>query len=581
MFQGSLDHFRSSPHESIPKQRVNVLIVVQAPTIVSVTAADESIFVAFTLVCPTVQQTTVSSHCSTGVTITGAVVTVSSSGISNTVVTSFSSWSCANSASNAGIVCLMRVAGLQNYQAYSGSMVLTYTGATTESGSAAFDPYLPTLPYVTMPWATSNMLNTLYSVTNPTIAADMTIAIYAVSPTNVLQSDTNLYLAAQRLPVQTPGQFILAGDGIDPNQPLDGEAALDLQVVASTAVGANTMFFTSAASWTDMFDAFSQLQPLPTVFSISYSEAEYYDTDDYPSANNVIMMLNSMGTTVVSASGDNGIQGNYGPYDTPVCPVQNVPVFPATSPHVLAVGGTQLYLPNDRLCTSTIPFQPLNGPLDTGINMRVKAGCSSQVSEVVCSCNVGGGITSGGGISTIFSTPQYQQQSLQTYVALNSTLTVLPSASFFNAGGRAYPDIAAIAANYLIYQGGVAGNTGGTSASTPFIASLVLLLNAARTQAGLGPMGWIHPWLYRVASIAPSAFTDIIYGNNDCGEELCCTGQGFASAPGFDIVTGLGSPLFDKLLWFALHPNATSLCTSSWKRSSAICLLMFWFVPRC
>ena len=53
----------------------------------------------------------------------------------------------------------------------------------------------------------------------------------------------------------------------------------------------------------------------------------------------------------------------------------------------------------------------------------------------------------------------------------------------------------------------------GTSASTPFFAGLISLLNEARQQQGGKPLGFLNPWLYK----HPEAFTDITRGSNKIG----------------------------------------------------------------
>ena len=81
-------------------------------------------------------------------------------------------------------------------------------------------------------------------------------------------------------------------------------------------------------------------------------------------------------------------------------------------------------------------------------------------------------------------------------------------------------------------------SVGGTSLSSPIFAGLVTLLNEARIAAGKGPLGFLNPTLYA----NPDAFHDItIGGNPGCGT------PGFNATPGWDPVTGLGTPDFGKL----------------------------------
>ena len=83
----------------------------------------------------------------------------------------------------------------------------------------------------------------------------------------------------------------------------------------------------------------------------SYSEIKVFDS--------VVQKLGVMGVTIVTASGDNGINTSYTP-KTPSCPVNPyVAQFPASSPYVLAVGATQ----GDAryaLCVLDIPYHLVN-----------------------------------------------------------------------------------------------------------------------------------------------------------------------------------------------------------------------------
>ena len=79
---------------------------------------------------------------------------------------------------------------------------------------------------------------------------------------------------------------------------------------------------------------------------------------------------------------------------------------------------------------------------------------------------------------------------------------------------------------------------GGTSASSPTVAGLFSLINDARIAAGKPPMGFANPFIYQNAA----AFTDITQGDN----------TGWQCDEGWDPVTGLGTPKFDRLLAAAM-----------------------------
>ena len=103
---------------------------------------------------------------------------------------------------------------------------------------------------------------------------------------------------------------------------------------------------------------------------------------------------------------------------------------------------------------------------------------------------------------------------------------------------RGYPDIAAIGLNGPTVFNGTTLGVGGTSLSAPIIGGIITLLNEARIEAGKGPIGFLNPTFYA----NHDAFNDITVGNNPG----CHTG-GFNATPGWDPVTGLGTPNFEKL----------------------------------
>jgi len=114
----------------------------------------------------------------------------------------------------------------------------------------------------------------------------------------------------------------------------------------------------------------------------------------------------------------------------------------------------------------------------------------------------------------------------------------LPPPSRYNHTGAGFPDIAAQAENFMIVISGFSTGVSGTSCSSPTVAGIFSLLNDIRFSLGKSPLGWLNPLIYQ----NPQAFNDITQGNNPgCGT------QGFFAAPGWDPVTGWGTPNFQKL----------------------------------
>ncbi len=129
--------------------------------------------------------------------------------------------------------------------------------------------------------------------------------------------------------------------------------------------------------------------------------------------------------------------------------------------------------------------------------------------------------------------------------------------------GRAMPDVTAVSfgnSGYLVADGPLRQLTpdgGGTSASAPLWASLLLQVNTVFEAVGLPRLGFANDLLYETAAVMPAAFNDVTVGNNVSsfrrGEDyttpyfegdlaIDATGCGYRAAPGFDLTSGLGSP---------------------------------------
>lgn len=144
---------------------------------------------------------------------------------------------------------------------------------------------------------------------------------------------------------------------------------------------------------------------------------------------------------------------------------------------------------------------------------------------------------SGGGFSNVFDLPSYQSEAVTTY--LTNYTPPYNSSRYNNTGmSRAYPDVSALGLNLATVWLGQGLGIGGTSASTPLVAGIITLLNEARAQVGKKPIGFLNSVFYA----HPEMFNDVTVGSNPgCGTD------GFETAPGWDPVTGLGTPNFPKM----------------------------------
>jgi tripeptidyl-peptidase-1 len=225
--------------------------------------------------------------------------------------------------------------------------------------------------------------------------------------------------------------------------------------------------------------------------------------------------LAAKGVTIIFASGDSGSG-----YDPQIeFEKQHLyPAWPASSPWVTAVGSTR--------------FQ------------GQKVGNQEQATDL---------FGSGGGFSSMFDPFDAQKAAVANYFKVAKTL---PPSGTYAAGGRATPDVAALGEGFQILQNGNTTVVGGTSAAAPTFAGLVSLLNEARLKAGKPAMGYLNPWLYK----NPSAFTDITVGNSSVGRYGESLGKhGWLCAKGWDPVTGLGTPIFSKMLAAAMVNTSATI----------------------
>jgi tripeptidyl-peptidase-1 len=152
---------------------------------------------------------------------------------------------------------------------------------------------------------------------------------------------------------------------------------------------------------------------------------------------------------------------------------------------------------------------------------------------------------SGGGFSDMWPAFKSQVAVVEEYLR---TAPNLPPKGSFPPGGRATPDVSALGEGYQVMIGGHVESVGGTSASAPMFAALVSLLNEARLAAKKPPMGYMNPWIYA----HPEAFTDVTLGTNAIGRGTGPLPFGFPCTKGWDPATGMGTPIFGKMLAAAM-----------------------------
>jgi kumamolisin len=278
----------------------------------------------------------------------------------------------------------------------------------------------------------------------------------------------------------------------------DGEVMLDIEVSGAVAPGARIVVYFAPNTDQGFVDAIAQAvhdtKYKPSVISISWGSAEIDWTAQAMAAlDAACQSAVALGITITVAAGDNG--SSDGVSDT-----GNHVDFPASSPHVLACGGTHL----------------------------VGSG-SSIATEVVWNAQSQGGGATGGGVSNIFPLPTWQ-------AGMNVPQPTDP------AGGRGVPDVAGDAdpaTGYIIRVDGKTMVIGGTSAVAPLWAGLIAVAN----QQNGAQAGFIQPALYAKNK---GAFRDTTSGNNGA----------FVAGPGWDACTGLGTPIAPRVI-SVINPAAS------------------------
>jgi Pro-kumamolisin, activation domain len=167
---------------------------------------------------------------------------------------------------------------------------------------------------------------------------------------------------------------------------------------------------------------------------------------------------------------------------------------------------------------------------------------------------------SGGGVSTDYPIPSYQQG---LSMAANGGSTTM----------RNIPDLALTAdlQMYLIQSNGQAVVVGGTSAAAPLWSGFIALANQQGAANAKPRIGFLNPLIYGIgkSSNYTTDLNDIRSGNNG----------GFSAVSGYDLATGWGSPAGQHLIndltgtlgqpWFSLSSSASELSLTRSSKSLA------------
>ena len=267
------------------------------------------------------------------------------------------------------------------------------------------------------------------------------------------------------------------------NSSWSNEISLDVEWAHAIAPGADILLVEANSNSNANLDAaavYAAKQPGVVVVSMSFGGAEY--AGELAADSDFLTPSGHAGVTFVASSGDDG------------APISQ----PASSPNVLAVGGTTLNL-------------------DSSGNILSESAWSG----------------SGGGISAYETQPSYQSG----VVTQSTTARTNPDVAYDANPSTGFP----IYNSFTNPASTPWAQFGGTSDAAPQWAALIAIADQGRALAGLGALDGHTQTLPLLYTLPSSDFHDITTGGS--------TGTpAYRATAGYDLVTGLGTPLANKIV---------------------------------
>jgi len=359
-----------------------------------------------------------------------------------------------------------------------------------------------------------------------TEGAGVTVGVYELEP--FLMSDVNTFENCYS-PAITASVSGVGVDGANPSGgPGQGEAALDIDMLIGMAPNVNLKVFVGPNTGTGPLDTYLSMvdgDNPPRVVSTSWGQCEAQLTPaDIQAESSILQQAVAQGQTVIAASVDEGSEDCYlfpSSQDTRL-EVDD----PAGQPWVTSVGGTTV--------------QALGpAPVESVWNTGLFAG------------------TGGGGSSATWTMPSWQRgpgvQSV--YTKARDVFTGASPCPVSSGPGtvscREVPDVSSdsdprtgLAVYCSCFSAGWA-KIGGTSMSAPLWAAIAALADEGQPS----PVGFLDPALYQAQCQAGSPFNDVTAGNDQpvgstpSDPPHTPPGPYYPATPGYDLATGLGTPI--------------------------------------
>ncbi len=332
------------------------------------------------------------------------------------------------------------------------------------------------------------------------------------------------------------------------------ETSLDVEYAHAMAPGANIVLDVAATSSGNAINdaEAAAIAAFPgAVFSQSFGIPEIFIK---AGANNAQVMQAqknyaagvAKGDTFFASTGDSGATFGF-----------NVAManFPATDLRNTGVTGSQglPYIPVGHLNDNTLT--PVDGLVNGGCPTSTPFSCTTGLSAFHGPCVLGrtvppNCVPDGYGGEEVWNEPDF-------VAATGGAPSLLFGVPSYQAGlglTARGPDVdynAAINGGVLVVYGGLGAPVlfivGGTSAGSPQWAAVAALANQARANLGKGPIGGnFNSVLYSIYHSARYAadFHDINTGN----DQLVGTPVGFSAGVGYDVASGIGTPVVDQLI---------------------------------
>jgi len=456
---------------------------------------------------------------------------------------------------------ILGISGLQPYLMAEPSMVLS----NNKSTSTNIGSHPPTYTTPTLDILTPGDIRSLYNAPSGLTGSSQTVAIIMDAP--VSSSDLSSYNSYTGNSMSGSFTEINVGTPVPSSNNSNGdipEANLDVETVAGMAPAANIRLYTiptlsisniEAGLNQILYDIRNNIAAV-SVISMSFGggETSIFTSADLNTMDQIFVATTALGVTNVASSGDYGCYPNSSASSAMV-------QYPASDPYVTSVGGTAIHIYDTQIFS---------------YNTNTTLSSGSYIAETLYSQYPSGSTTNtvatGGGVSTYFSLPSWQNGN-GTLLGGNGTTT-------YPQTGRCVPDVSGpfgylgnytstsdTASNgswnafmYAMFTNVdsatgtgtfIAYRTLGTSFAAPVWAGIVALIN--QNRGSNGTIGYLNPWLYQIGEnysingTVWSAFRDVDSSHPNVlynGSYTTYSNQNgaYSTGPGYDLCTGLGTP---------------------------------------